>query len=97
MKLVNGTRDTVVVSHFSSSDAATVELHRSYTDAEGEEHMSMLDSLVIAPGQTIVLQPGSYHLMMIGVTHPLIAGKMARVAMHLSDGSVVSTSVRVKL
>ena len=96
MKLVNGTSSTVVVSGFSSSDAATVELHRSSTDAEGEAHMSMQDSLAIPPGKSVTLEPGGYHLMLIGTTHPLVPGKLARIVMHLSDGSVVSTSARIK-
>jgi copper(I)-binding protein len=96
MKFVNGTSSTVVVSGFSSSDANTVELHRSSTDAEGEAHMSMQDSLAIAPGQSVTLKPGGYHLMLIGTTHPLLPGKLARLVMRLSDGSVVSTSARIK-
>lgn len=92
----NGTASPVTVSHFTSGDAQVVELHRSFTDAEGESHMSMLDSLVIPPGQTVLLKPGGYHLMLIGTTHALVAGKLARLVMSVSDGSVVSTSARVK-
>jgi hypothetical protein len=92
----NGTTGPVTISHFTSSDARVVELHRSFTDAEGEAHMTMLDSLVVPAGQTVTLKPGGYHLMLIGTTHPLVAGKLARLVMRLSDGSVVSTSARVK-
>ncbi len=96
MKLVNGTSATIVVSGFTSDDARAVELHRSTTDAEGEAHMAMQDSLAIPPGQTVTLKPGGYHLMLIGTTHPLVPGKLARIVMHLSDGSIVSTSARIK-
>lgn len=96
LEFENGTASPVTVSHFTSSDARVVELHRSFTDAEGESHMSMQDSLVISPGQTVLLKPGGYHLMLIGTTHPLVAGKLARLVMRVSDESVVSTSARVK-
>lgn len=95
IRFVNGTRDTVWISRFSSDDAKTVELHKS-SDISGEMHMSMLDSLAVAPDHSMTMRPGGYHLMMIGVTHALVPGTMVRIVMHLSNGAVVSTSARVQ-
>ena len=95
IRFVNGTRDTVWVSRFSSDDASTVELHQS-ADTAGEMHMAMLDSLAVAPDHSLSMRPGSYHLMLIGTTHPLVAGTMVRIVMHLSNCAVVSTSARVR-
>ncbi|MEO7041970.1 MAG: copper chaperone PCu(A)C [Gemmatimonadaceae bacterium] len=96
IRFVNGTSDTVVVSKFSSDDASVVELHQSSIDASGETHMAKRDTLVIAPSHIVVMRPGGYHLMLIGTTHSLQPGAMVRIAMHLSDGAIVSTSARVK-
>ncbi|HWG32925.1 MAG TPA: copper chaperone PCu(A)C [Gemmatimonadaceae bacterium] len=95
IRFVNGTADTVWVSHFSSDDAATVELHQS-SDVAGEMHMAMLDSLAVAPNHSVTMRPGGYHLMLIGATHAFVPGSMVRIVMHLSNGAVVSTSARVK-
>ncbi len=95
IRFVNGTADTVWVSRFSSDDANRVELHQS-SDIAGEMHMTMHDSLAVAPNHTITMRPGGYHLMLIGVTHALVPGTMVRIVMHLSNGAVVSTSARVK-
>lgn len=97
MRLVNGTTDTVVVSHFTSDDARVVELHQSSIDSTGDAHMTMRDSLVIAPSHIVVMKPGGYHLMLIGTTRGLEPGGMVRIVMHLSNGAIVSTSARVKL
>ena len=96
IRFVNGTSDTVVVSHFSSDDARQIELHQSSTDSAGESHMAMRKSLVIAPSHTVVMRPGGYHLMLIGTTRSLPAGKLIRIAMYLSNGAIVTTSARVK-
>ena len=96
VRFVNGSPDTVAVSHFSSDDAREVELHESSVDPSGTAHMAMHDNLVIAPGHTVVMRPGGYHLMMIGTTRPLPAGKLVRIVMYLSNGSIISTSARVK-
>lgn len=96
IRFVNGTSDTVVVSHFSSDDARVVELHQSSTDSVGESRMAMRESLVIAPAHTLVMRPGGYHLMLMGTRRSLPVGKMIRLVMYLSDGAIVSTSARVK-
>ncbi len=96
IRFVNGTQDTIVVSNFTSDDARVVELHQSSIDAAGEAHMTMRDSLAIAPSHIVVMRPGSYHLMLIGTTRTLAPGAMVRLVMHLSNGAIVSTSARVK-
>lgn len=96
IRFVNGSPDTVVVSHFSSDDAREVELHQSSTDSAGESHMAMRDELVIAPAHSVAMQPGGYHLMLIGTTRSLPVGKLVRIVMYLSNGAIVSTSARVK-
>jgi periplasmic copper chaperone A len=97
IRFVNGSPDTVVVSHFESDDARLVELHRSSVDSSGAAHMAMQDALVIAPNHNLVMKPGGYHLMLIGTTRSLPAGKLVRIVMYLSNGSIVSTSARVRL
>lgn len=96
IRLVNGTEDTVVVSHFTSDDARVVELHQSSIDSAGGSHMAMRGTLVIAPSHIVVMKPGGYHLMLIGTTRSLSPGRMVRIVMHLSSGAIVSTSARVR-
>ena len=97
IRFVNGSPDTVVVSHFESDAARVVELHQSSTDNAGESHMAMQNALVIAPNHSLAMKPGGYHLMLIGTTQSLPAGKLVRIVMHLSNGSIIATSARVRL
>jgi copper(I)-binding protein len=96
LRLVNGTRDTLVVSRFASDVARSTQLHETSIDAAGQARMAMRDSLVIAPSHAVGMHPGAYHLMLVGTTQPILAGTMVRITMHLSDGSIVSTSARVR-
>lgn len=52
----------------TSPAAAMVELHETTTDASGMTGMHPLERLEIPAGETIALQPGGYHLMLMGVT-----------------------------
>ena len=96
MRLVNGTSHRIFVSRFVSDAASAVELHETTIARNGDSRMAMLDSVAIPAGDTLSMQPGGYHLMVIATARPLIAGTNIRIAMHLSDGSIVSTSARVK-
>lgn len=95
IRLVNGSAEPVTVSRFSSDAAQIVELHESSV-ATGEAEMHMRDSLAIAPDHEVAMKPGGFHLMLIGTTRPLVAGKMIRIVMHLSNGTIMATSARVK-
>jgi copper(I)-binding protein len=94
IRFVNGSKDPIVVSGFSSDAAHIVELHES-SDVAGESHMMKRDSLVVEPRHIVVMKPGGYHLMLIGTTHSITPGTFVRIVMHLSNGSIVSTSARV--
>ena len=96
MTFVNGTARRIRITGFSSDAARAVELHRTSIDANGESRMTMTDSISIAPGDTLAMKPGGYHLMLIGTKQPLRPGTMTRTVMHLSDGSILSTSVKVR-
>lgn len=96
VQLVNGTSTPITVSRFSSNVARVVELHQTSIDSQGESHMAMRDSVVIAAGDTLAMKPGGYHLMLIGTSRPLPVGTVGRLAMQLSDGSIVATSARVR-
>jgi copper(I)-binding protein len=96
LRFVNGTNDALTIAGFTSDAARSVELHRSSTDNAGAVHMAMDSAVHLAPHGTLVMQPGAYHLMLIGVTRPLQPGDHARIVMHVSNGSIVSTMARVR-
>lgn len=96
MRLVNGTGHRIVVSRFASDAARAIELHETTISRNGESRMAMVDSVAIPAGDSLSMQPGGYHLMVVRTGRPFIAGTNVRIAMHLSDGSIVSTSARVK-
>lgn len=59
----------------ASSPAATmVQLHEVSTDAQGMTGMHHIDRLDIPAGETIRLEPGGYHLMLMGLTAELAVG-----------------------
>ncbi|MFZ2869230.1 copper chaperone PCu(A)C [Zavarzinia sp.] len=59
-----------------SDIAEKVQVHEMTMTAEGMASMNeVTGGIEIAPGATLELKPGSYHVMFIGLKHPLVEGE----------------------
>lgn len=68
----SGQADALVSA--SSPAANMVQLHEVSTDAQGMTGMHHIDRLDIPAGETVRLEPGGYHLMLMGLTAELAVG-----------------------
>lgn len=69
----------------SSPVAKTVEVHEmSMTD--NVMKMRPVKRLELPAGKTVELKPGSYHLMMIDVVHPLKTGDKVPLTLTVEEG-----------
>jgi hypothetical protein len=74
----------------SSPAANMVQLHEVSTDAQGMTGMHHIDRLDIPAGQTVRLEPGGYHLMLMGLTGELeVGGTIELMLVFERAGSVV--------
>lgn len=86
--------DTLLGALFDGAER--VELHESVERAGGLRGMRAVDALPVAPGQTVALQPGGYHVMLIGLRETLEAGDSLEVALRFAraGGLAVRAGVR---
>jgi copper(I)-binding protein len=80
----------------SSPVAASVEVHESTMAADGTMGMHPIDSLEVEPGDTVTLEPGGYHLMLMGVTGMPAVGETVELTLtfELAGDIVVDAEVR---
>ena len=81
----------------ASSAAAMVEVHETTTDASGMTGMHPIERLEIPAGATVTLEPGGYHLMLMGVLEGAIeVGKTVelRLTFETAGEIVVQAEVR---
>jgi copper(I)-binding protein len=71
--ITNQGRQADTLVSISSPAAATVELHRT-TVENGVSRMRPAGQPAIAPGETLKAEPGQLHVMLKGLSHPLVAG-----------------------
>jgi copper(I)-binding protein len=74
----------------SSPAANMVQLHEVSTDTNGLTGMHHIDRLDIPAGETVRLEPGGYHLMLMGLTSELAVGGTIELTLVFERaGSVV--------
>lgn len=54
--------------------AGQVEFHE-HIHVDGLMKMQKVDQLAVSPGNSVVFEPGGYHLMMFGLKQPLVTGE----------------------
>ena len=86
MTLHNSGESTLNILSVQSDAFAQIEIHRSVMQ-DGMMRMEPITTLSIAPGSTVHLAPGGYHLMMMQPLRPTRPGENIDVVLHLDDGS----------
>lgn len=74
--------------------AASVMLHQTEITG-GMSSMHHLEQLVLEPGGIVRMVPGGLHLMVAGLTGPLVPGDSCRVELRFARAGVVRLAVPV--
>ena len=86
--------EDLTLDRVDSPAAASVEIHEM--SMEGDVmRMRMLDNLPLKAGEAVHLEPGGYHLMLIGLKRPLEAGTHVPFILHLQDAGGESMQLSV--
>lgn len=83
----------LVITKVESDAAGMVELHEVTAEGVMQE---IAGDTVIPAGGSFTLAPGANHIMLMGLTRPLLAGDEVEVTLHFDDGESVHLTVLVK-
>jgi copper(I)-binding protein len=76
--------------------AERIEVHQTRL-VGGRREMDLLsDGLVIPPETTLVLEPGSSHLMLVGLRQDLVQGRTFPLTLYFSHAGHVAVTARVR-
>jgi periplasmic copper chaperone A len=79
----------------SSPVAAKVELHESHR-VQGVLEMRAVSSLQCPPGIMVKSEPGGLHVMLMGLSRPLIAGTAFPISLQFRDAGALTLQVPVE-
>lgn len=95
LELHNGGQEAVTITGISCESAERAQLHTTVRDGD-VIRMRPLESISIAPGETVPLQPGGMHIMFMGVDKPLRTGMQVDLILTLSNGRAGHLKVPVR-
>lgn len=81
MAIVNNGTEPDRLIGVESDIAAKSEVHESKVDANGVGTMTHVDAIEIAPGDTVSLEHGGYHIMFMGLKGKLTEGEMHKATL----------------
>ena len=84
MQLQNQGSNIVTIEGVSTV-AADASLHET-TTVDGQSRMRSISSLRIAPGESVVLEPGGRHIMLMGLSTTPVAGEALDLCIELDAG-----------
>jgi periplasmic copper chaperone A len=80
----------------SSSQASEVQVHTVSIDGGVMRMRQLVDGLEIPAGGTVMLRPGSFHIMLIGLRQPLARGSHVPVTLRFSQAGRVTVRLAVQ-
>ncbi|MBB4304673.1 hypothetical protein GGD81_003735 [Rhodobium orientis] len=90
----NGSKTDYLVSG-SVDFAERVEIHEMSVINDVMKMRHLEDGLPVPPGETVALEPGSYHVMFMGMTEPLTEGKAVDVTLTFKNAGDVTIKMPV--
>jgi copper(I)-binding protein len=78
----------------TSPIAREVEIHESRR-VQGVVEMRAVASVTCPPGVTVKSEPGGLHVMLLGLSSPLVSGAEFPLSLHFRDAGVLTVQVLV--
>lgn len=79
----------------TSDVAADTQIHEMAMEGDVMKMRPLTDGLEIPAGETVVLAPGGYHLMFMGLKHPFVEGEKVTVTLTFEKAGSVAVELSV--
>lgn len=90
----NTSEEILMLIGAESNVAESVEVHQ-HIHRNGQMAMEEIEALTIPAGETVTLQPGGYHIMLMHLKAPLEVGDSFPLTLHFSTGESVTLEAPV--
>lgn len=95
VSLTNNVQEPVTLVKLQSTASSKAELHTHQHD-EGMMKMVHVPELTLAPGESLTMKPGSYHVMFFDLKNPFKKGDSIPLVLHFNDGSAQQVTLNVR-
>ena len=95
MTISNNSETSIKLIGASSDIAQRVELH-SHTMDDGLMKMRQVKNIVIQANNQIILQPGGYHIMFLGLKQKLQDGESVKLKLHFDNEQMITLTLPIE-
>ncbi|CAM4046173.1 copper chaperone PCu(A)C [Palleronia rufa] len=95
MAILNPSDEPVTLTGLRTDLAERSEIHLTATDGQGVSSMTPAGDIAIAPGETVLLQPGGLHAMLMQLRRPMQDGESFALTLTFSDGGEATVEVPI--
>ena len=95
MTVLNKGEEAVTLTGLSTPLAKMPEVHRSSTTAQGLSTMAPAGEITISPGESVALEPGGLHTMLMRLQTAMIEGETFSLTLAFADGGEVTVDVPI--
>lgn len=96
LAIYNGTAEADTLISIESKDVENAEVHESYTTEEGLSGMRPAGILAIPSGDSLVLEPGGYHIMLMKAKKDMKEGDSLSLVFRFSNAKSKDITAPVK-
>ena len=83
------------ISASAKKIAAASEIHQSMMHG-GVNHMHGVEEVKLPAGKAVELKPGGYHLMLMGLSKPVVEGQKVPITLTIVDAKGNKSAVQVQ-
>ncbi len=95
MTLRNMGNDPVTLVGLATPLAMMPDIHESKTDANGVSSMTPAGEILIPPGESVALEPGGLHAMLMRLQYKMVEGETFPLTLNFADGGTVNIDVPI--
>lgn len=95
MTIRNAGDEAVTLTGIRTDLAMMLEIHQTSTTAEGVSSMAPAGDIEIASGESVLLEPGGLHAMLMRLQRPMAEGENFSVTLDFSDGGEITVEVPI--
>ena len=97
MRLVNDGPEADRLLGGQTNVAGVVEIHETVLEGEVMKMQMLPDGLEVLAGDEVLLKPGSYHVMLIGIQDDLEVGERFSIDLQFEKAGTVTVEAEVRM
>ncbi|MDF1671233.1 MAG: copper chaperone PCu(A)C [Roseovarius sp.] len=95
MTLRNTGTDPVTLVGLETPLAIMPDIHETKTGADGVSSMAPAGEIIVPPGESISLEPGGLHAMLMRLQTKMIEGATFPLTLNFADGGAITVDVPI--